>query len=60
MTFMPVGLLLFLLAALSYPFRQPESIARSLIVIVAILLFSVGKVLIQMDRDPILSCMSEW
>jgi hypothetical protein len=59
MTFMSVGLLLFLLATVSYPFRQPQRIAWSLIVIVAILLFGVGKVLVQMDRDSILSRMSE-
>jgi hypothetical protein len=59
MSFMSIGLLLFLLATVSYPFRQPERIAWSVLVIVVILLFGVGKVLMQMDRDSILSRMSE-
>jgi hypothetical protein len=59
MTFMSIGLLFFLLATVSYPFRGPRSIAWSLVVLVIILLFGVGTVLIQMDRDSILSRMSE-
>lgn len=59
MTFMSLGLLLFLLAAVSYPFREPRGIAWSMIVLVVILLIGVGAVLIQMDRDSILSRMSE-
>jgi hypothetical protein len=59
MTFMSLGLLLFLFAAVSYPFREPRGIAWSMIVLVVILLIGVGAVLIQMDRDSILSRMSE-
>jgi len=59
MTFMSVGLLLFLLATVSYAFREPQNIAWSLAIIVVILLVGVGKVLVQMDRDSILSRMSE-
>jgi hypothetical protein len=59
MTFMSMGLFLLLLAAVSYPFQEPQSIAWSLIVIVVVLLFGVGTVLLQMDRDSILSRMSE-
>jgi hypothetical protein len=59
MTFMSIGLLLFLLATVSYPFREPRGVAWSLVVLVIILLFGVGAVLIQMDRDSILSRMSE-
>jgi hypothetical protein len=59
MTFMSIGLLLLLLATISYPFRQPESIAWILVVLVFILFAGVGTVLVQMDRDSILSRMSE-
>lgn len=59
MTFMSLGLLPLLLAAVSYPFRESESIAWCLVIVVAMLLFSVGTVLIQMDRDSLLSRMSE-
>ncbi|ADV82189.1 hypothetical protein [Terriglobus saanensis] len=59
MTFMSMGLFLLLVAAVSYPFQEPQNIAWSLIVIVAILLFGIGTVLLQMDRDSILSRMSE-
>jgi len=59
MTFMSMGLFLLLVAAVSYPFQEPQSIAWSLIVIVVILLFGIGTVLLQMDRDAILSRMSE-
>jgi hypothetical protein len=59
MTFMSIGLLVFLLATVSYPFRSPRGIAWSLVALVIILLFGVGTVLVQMDRDSILSRMSE-
>jgi len=59
MTFMSMGLFLLLVAAVSYPFQEPQKIAWSLIVIVVVLLFGIGTVLLQMDRDSILSRMSE-
>jgi hypothetical protein len=59
MTFMSIGLLLLLLAAVSYPFREPRAVAWSLVILVIILLIGVGMVLVQMDRDSILSRMSE-
>ena len=59
MTFMSIGLLFFLLATVSYPFREPRGIAWSLVVLVGILLVGVGAALMQMDRDSILSRMSE-
>lgn len=59
MTFMSIGLLLFLLATVSYPFRAPRAIAWSLLALVVLLLCGVGTVLLQMDRDSILSRMSE-
>jgi len=58
MTFMSVGFLLTLLAAISYPFDKPQIIAWSATLILAALLFTVGTVLAQMDRDSILSRMS--
>jgi hypothetical protein len=59
MTFMSLGFLLTLLAAISYPFDQPRLIAWSSTLILAALLFTVGTVLAQMDRDAILSRMSD-
>ncbi len=58
MTFMSLGFLLTLLAAISYPFDRPQIIAWSATLILAALLFTVGTVLAQMDRDSILSRMS--
>jgi hypothetical protein len=58
MTFMSVGFLLTLLAAISYPFDRPQIIAWSATLTLAALLFTVGTVLAQMDRDAILSRMS--
>jgi hypothetical protein len=55
---MSVGFLLTLLAAISYPFDKPQIIAWSATLILAALLFTVGTVLAQMDRDSILSRMS--
>jgi hypothetical protein len=58
MTFMSLGFLLTLLASISYPFDRPQIIAWSATFILAALLFTVGTVLAQMDRDAILSRMS--
>ncbi|WP_158749136.1 hypothetical protein [Acidobacterium sp. S8] len=58
MTFMSLGFLFMLLAAISYPFDEPQIIAWSATLLLAALLFSVGTVLAQMDRDAILSRMS--
>ncbi len=58
MTFMSLGFLLTLLGAISYPFDKPQIIAWSATLILAALLFTVGTVLAQMDRDAILSRMS--
>jgi hypothetical protein len=58
MTFMSLGFLLTLFAAISYPFDRPQIIAWSATLILAALLFTVGTVLAQMDRDSILSRMS--
>ncbi len=58
MTFMSLGFLLTLLAAISYPFDRPQIIAWSATITLAALLFTVGTVLAQMDRDAILSRMS--
>lgn len=58
MTFMSLGFLLTLLAAISYPFDRPQIIAWSATLILAALLFTVGTVLAQMDRDAVLSRMS--
>ena len=59
MTFMSMGFLLTLLAAISYPFDRPQRIAWSSTLLLAALLFTVGTVLAQMDRDAILSRMSD-
>ncbi len=58
MTFMSLGFLLTLLAAISYPFDRPQIIAWAATATLAALLFTVGTVLAQMDRDAILSRMS--
>jgi hypothetical protein len=58
MTFMSLGFLITLLAAISYPFDRPQIIAWSATLILAALLFTVGTVLAQMDRDAVLSRMS--
>jgi hypothetical protein len=58
MTFMSLGFLLTLLASISYPFDRPQVIAWSATFTLAALLFTVGTVLAQMDRDAILSRMS--
>jgi hypothetical protein len=58
MTFMSLGFLLTLLASISYPFDRPQIIAWSATLTLAALLFTVGTVLAQMDRDAILSRMS--
>ena len=58
MTFMSLGFLLTLLASISYPFDRPQIIAWSATLTLAGLLFTVGTVLAQMDRDAILSRMS--
>ncbi len=58
MTFMSLGFLLTLLASISYPFDRPQIIAWSATLTLAALLFTVGTVLAQMDRDGILSRMS--
>lgn len=58
MTFMSLGFLLTLLATISYPFDRPGMIAWSATLVLAALLFTVGTVLAQMDRDAILSRMS--
>ncbi|QNI31120.1 hypothetical protein H7849_18730 [Alloacidobacterium dinghuense] len=58
MTFMSLGFLLTLLAAISYPFDRPQIIAWAATLTLAALLFTVGTVLAQMDRDAILSRMS--
>lgn len=58
MTFMSLGFLLTLLAAVSYPFDKPQIIAWSATLILVCLLFTVGTVLAQMDRDAVLSRMS--
>ncbi|HVW76621.1 MAG TPA: hypothetical protein VHB45_03340 [Alloacidobacterium sp.] len=58
MTFMSLGFLLTLLAAVSYPFDKPQIIAWSATLILICLLFTVGTVLAQMDRDAVLSRMS--
>jgi hypothetical protein len=57
MTFMSLGFLLTLLGAISYPFDRPQVIAWSATLILAALLFTVGTVLAQMDRDVVLSRM---
>jgi len=59
MTFMSLGFLFALLAAISYPFDRPQIIAWSSTLILAALLFTVGTVLAQMDRDAILSRLSD-
>jgi len=59
MTFMSMGFLFLLLASVSYPFAEPQTIAWSAIGSVIALLVGVGTVLMQMDRDSILSRMSE-
>jgi len=58
MTFMSLGFLLSLLASISYPFDRPQIIAWSATLTLAALLFTVGTALAQMDRDAILSRMS--
>ena len=58
MTFMSFGFLLTLLASISYPFDRPQIIAWSATITLAALLFTVGTVLAQMDRDGVLSRMS--
>jgi hypothetical protein len=58
MTFMSLGFLLTLLGVVSYTFDRPQVIAWSATLLLAALLFTVGTVLAQMDRDPILSRMS--
>jgi hypothetical protein len=58
MTFMSLGFLFTLLAAISYPFNRPQVIAWSATLLLAALLFSVATVLAQMDRDAILSRLS--
>ena len=58
MTFMSLGFLLTLLASISYPFDRPQIIAWAATITLAALLFTVGTVLAQMDRDGILSRMS--
>jgi hypothetical protein len=55
MMFMSLGFLFTLLAAISYPFNKPQVIAWLATLLLAALLFSVGTILAQMDRDAILS-----
>lgn len=55
MMFMSLGFLFALLAAISYPFNQPQLIAWMAMVLLVVLLFSIGTVLAQMDRDAVLS-----
>ncbi|HEX3435351.1 MAG TPA: hypothetical protein VHT24_01180 [Pseudacidobacterium sp.] len=57
MTFMSLGFLLTLLAAVSYPFDRPQIIAWAETIVLAALLFTVGTILAQMDRDAVLSRM---
>jgi hypothetical protein len=59
MTFMSMGFLFLLFAYVSYPFAEPKTIAWFTVALVGALLFGIGTVLIQMDRDPILSRLSE-
>jgi hypothetical protein len=47
-----------LLVAISYPFSRPQVIAWSATLLLAALLFSVATALAQMDRDAILSRLS--
>jgi hypothetical protein len=58
MMFMSAGFLFALLAAISYPFDKPQVIAWLATLLLAALLFSLGTVLAQMDRDAILSRLS--
>ena len=53
MTFMSLGFLLTLLAAVSYPFDKPQIIAWSATLILICLLFTVGTVLAQMGLEVI-------
>ena len=59
MTFMSAATFFLILAAVSYPFNEPHAILWGIASLVAGLLVVVGMVLAQMDRDAILSRLSE-
>jgi hypothetical protein len=59
MTAISAGVLFLVLAAVSYPFNEPHAILWEIASLVTFLLLIVGMVLAQMDRDPILSRLSD-
>ena len=59
MTALSAGTLFLVLAAVSYPFNEPRAILWEIASLVALLLLIVGMVLAQMERDPILSRLSD-
>jgi hypothetical protein len=59
MTAISASTLLLVLAAVSYPFNEPRAILWEIASLVAFLLLIVGMVLAQMNRDPILSRLSD-
>ena len=59
MSAISAGVLFLVLAAVSYPFNEPHAILWEIASLVTFLLLIVGMVLAQMDRDPILSRLSD-
>jgi hypothetical protein len=59
MTFMSAGMFFLILAAVSYPFNEPRAILWEIALLVAFLLLVVGVVLAQMERDAVLSRLSD-
>jgi hypothetical protein len=53
--FSSVGFVLLMFSMNSYSFQAPQAIGRSLLILFAVITWILGKCLIQMERDPVLS-----